>query len=230
MKPARLVALVAMVSIVGTMLALPFACVGMTLGTKPVLAGEEARRVVHMELAFPEEGGIIVGGPINLEWSPGAETKIEFRGDKAIVKYCRAEVVEDSIKIWLEDAGPSFGDVTALVSSPQPRSVSSSGSGDVTLSGLSGGRLKFSIAGSGDGTLEGALDALDVSIAGSGSLDAEGLSKLGETDVSIAGSGDVDLPQLSTLKVSIAGSGSVTYDGEPKVSSTILGSGAVRRR
>ena len=70
-------------------------------------------------------------------------------------------------------------------------------------------------------------DELEISIAGSGDVNASGL-KCREVEVSIAGSGDARVWAEEMLDASIVGSGNVYYKGRPLVKSEATGSGSTQ--
>ncbi len=129
-------------------------------------------------------------------------------------------------------------------------SVSTAGSGDVTVEALKTPSLKLALAGASDARLRGlTTDSFEVRISGSGDVAASGSAKT--IKLSIAGSGDADLTELTAddvsvriagsgdakitankaLDVSIAGSGDVRYGGTvTAVKTSVAGSGSIQRR
>ncbi|MCL2285804.1 MAG: DUF2807 domain-containing protein [Firmicutes bacterium] len=90
-------------------------------------------------------------------------------------------------------------------------------------------RLQVVIAGSVRFDLEGTASYANITISGSGEINAQGLQT--ETAaVSIMGSGTVEIAVSDYLNASIAGSGNVRYIGSPQVSQSIAGRGSVRQR
>ena len=111
-----------------------------------------------------------------------------------------------------------------------PKLVSSiAGSGLIMIKDLQIDALSVSIAGSGRFEALGTTKAMDVDIAGSGNVSVSKLSAE-DVNVSIAGSGDATLWVRKSLTVSIAGSGSVRYYGEGTLrDSSTVGSGHVKQ-
>jgi hypothetical protein len=122
------------------------------------------------------------------------------------------------------------------------------GSGSITADGLHGRSLAFDVAGSGSiaanhldgesvsislggsGTLRtaGKADRLQVSVGGSGKVQAGQLAAR-EAMVSLSGSGQAQVWARETLNVNVAGSGDVGYYGDPRLTRSVAGSGNVRR-
>jgi hypothetical protein len=104
------------------------------------------------------------------------------------------------------------------------------GSGRVSIKQLKADSFSGSINGSGSITAAGVAESLDVSTAGSGSLDLGDLAAR-NASVSVAGSGGANVHVAGKLDASVAGSGSISYGGNPKeVERTISGSGNITGR
>jgi len=111
---------------------------------------------------------------------------------------------------------------------PRLAALKINGSGDVKLTGLSGGELELAISGSGDINAQGKVERLTAEIEGSGDIDARALHAEDAT-VSIDGSGDAKLSASHHLSVEINGSGDVVYRGTGvTLDQRVNGSGSVR--
>jgi hypothetical protein len=120
----------------------------------------------------------------------------------------------------------SRGKVTVHVTLPALSGASLSGSGDMRVDRVSGGSFAGEAAGSGHLTLDRmAVDAASFSIAGSGTVTGAGTAR--SLQIDIAGSGELQAAGLTAAraKVNIAGSGSARASvvGDAEVS--LLGSG-----
>lgn len=94
---------------------------------------------------------------------------------------------------------------------------------------LQSDNLTVSIAGSGSFEAQGIAKTMKVNIAGSGDVNTAKLSTQ-DAKVSIAGSGDASLWVRQALSVSIAGSGDVRYYGEGTLRNvSTMGSGSVKQ-
>lgn len=142
--------------------------------------------------------------------------------------------------------GSSEG-VKVFVTMPRLATASVSGSGDMAVDRVEGGRFKGAVAGSGNLSL-GSLrvDEAALSVAGSGDLTGAGVAR--RLSMDIAGAGDIDARQVTAAeaaisiagsgnaraivngpaKINIAGSGDVELGGQPRCSTSKVGSGEVR--
>jgi len=102
-----------------------------------------------------------------------------------------------------------------------------SGSGDIQLE-VNAPEVRAEISGSGSMTLQGETQNENITIAGVGDYNADGL-KAENAKVSIAGSGDVKVFAENKLDINIAGSGSVFYKGAATVKQHVVGSGDVKK-
>src|SRR5436190_2650339 len=93
--------------------------------------------------------------------------------------------------------------------------LSSAGSGSANVHGLTGGTFSAQLAGSGDLSLKGRVERLNVTLSGSGDVDAFGLETV-EARVTCSGSGDVRVQASERVDVASSGSGDVIYRGNPK--------------
>lgn len=120
------------------------------------------------------------------------------------------------------------GDVEVLDLEAGDLAVTVSGSGDVNMPDLDADELKAVIAGSGDLSVSGQVDEQEITISGSGGIEARKLACAAAT-VRITGSGSVTVWVSDHLDVTISGSGSVRYIGSPTVETTVTGSGSIRQ-
>jgi hypothetical protein len=199
--------------------------------------------------------GISVSGSIDLKVRQAAREAVEVHADDNLLP-----LLESSIEIgaggrtlhirWKRgESIRTRSGATVTVDVVRLGAISSSGSGDVTVDGLSTPALVLSLSGSGDAVLNGlATEDLSVRIAGSGDVSGNGsatrlrLSIAGTGDIQfgglraedvsigITGSGDAAVQARKTLNVSIAGSGDVVYSGEPAVKLSVAGSGSVKKQ
>jgi|GEM_PF-4307020 len=107
------------------------------------------------------------------------------------------------------------------------RDVSLKGSGEVIMEALNQDDLDVSVAGSGSVTAQGQSTNATISIAGSGEVQLADLD-LQKLKASIAGSGEVHAAPETSADISITGSGEVRLLSRPEdLSTSILGSGRV---
>jgi hypothetical protein len=121
------------------------------------------------------------------------------------------------------------GQIDSPVVGGEAVAIGVSGSGEVRVDDATANDIQVDISGSGFVEISGEADTLEVTISGSGSLDAEALTVM-TADVTIPGSGDVVVDVVDHLEVDVSGSGTVEYLGSPEVDSNISGSGSVDQR
>lgn len=102
-----------------------------------------------------------------------------------------------------------------------------SGSGNVTVTGLSAGQVKFDLPGSGNITADGTVETVNVTLEGSGNVQCGDLQARSAW-VSLDGSGNVTVFANENLDAKIKGSGTVFYAGDPaEVNTSVPGSGSI---
>ena len=167
-------------------------------------------------------------GRVNVEVGPAVSLTVAAEDN--VLPLLVSEVDGSTLRLATEP-NTSFRNIEEpvyTVTVPALVGVSISGSGDVTVTGLSDDTFTVQISGSGDIHPTGRVDSLDVSINGSGSFHGENLT-VADAAIDVSGSGSVVVNASDTLDVSIGGSGSVRYLGDPTVSQSIGGSGSVER-
>ena len=161
-----------------------------------------------------------------LDYEGATPTGISLAG---VTEGLRFDLDDDSLGIGREGNWRQNGVATIRVTMPTPTRMSMAGSGTMTVDRLGKGvEAEISIAGSGEskvGRID--ADALEVNVAGSGSLKAAGAAKT--LDLSIAGSGDLDMRdvKVDSAEVAIAGSGDAAFASDGDVEASIMGSGTV---
>lgn len=101
------------------------------------------------------------------------------------------------------------------------------GSGNLTVDAIVGGDVDLAIGGSGDLKVGGTANRLSAAVAGSGDIEARGLTAT-SANVSVVGSGSVTGTVKGDAEVSIAGSGDVDLSGGAKCKVSAVGSGEAR--
>ena len=152
----------------------------------------------------------------------GLKTKESVRATKPLVFKLSVKTLDHLV---ISGSG-NFSARTLAMKGGGDFDVLVSGSGNVSVEGLTAAGLKVSLQGSGSLTFKGSVDHQVVTLAGSGDIDAVEL-KTKSTDITLSGSGDCDVWATDKLKVEVTGSGDVTYSGAPTVNKQVTGSGSV---
>lgn len=102
------------------------------------------------------------------------------------------------------------------------------GSGTINAANLCVNVFESEIAGSGTLILKGEAEKLNISIAGSGKVQAFDLQAK-ELSCSVAGSGNVQVNVSDKISADIAGSGNILYKGNPTtIKKDVAGSGSIK--
>jgi len=182
----------------------------------------------------------------NLYLSQGEEQSVKIDADEKIMEKLIVEVEDGTLKISLKPLTISFVSVNVYVSIPDLDALTINGSGsiigktaftteklDLRINGsgyvemdLAVKELDTTIAGSGETNLKGSTIKHNISVEGSGSIQAANFST-NSAVVNIEGSGDVKINVEKALDINIEGSGNVEYSGEATVIQKISGSGEI---
>ena len=167
--------------------------------------------------------GLSVGG--HATYTPGTDNKVHASGDPQLLAHLR--VRDGSIELdctgWHRDAS----NLTIILPGQEFQKFGIAGHGNLTLQKLNQMMLKVSIAGSGSIKADGKVEHADVHIAGSGNIDMSQVATK-VTMVHIAGSGTTDIAPSDEADIHIAGSGDVNLHTNPRQLEThVSGSGRI---
>ncbi len=232
-KPARLIAILFMVSVLAVMLAVPFFAMSGFRGamrdmtTVRVDDGDPVNEGTN--LLDDTYGKVTVSGQLDLKWIRAEKSKFEVHGPAELVSRTRVRKSGDSIQFSQYGHIGHGGTVTIDYYGPQPEALAIVGSGSITAKSLKDQDIDLSIAGSGNLTVGGSAKQVQINVAGSGSVLGFDLAA-DTTDVSISGSGTAKVNTKNKLDANITGSGEVQYKGNPEVDRAIIGSGSIQRQ
>lgn len=167
-----------------------------------------------------------VGG--RASYTPGSDNKVHLTGDPQMLEHVRVRDgrIEMNCRGWRGDRG----ELTITLPGREFKKFGIAGSGNLVLHNLDQEKLKVSIAGSGSIKADGKVEEAEIHIAGSGDADlGQVASRVSE--VHIAGSGNTDIAPTEEAEIHIAGSGDVNLHANPKRLNThIAGSGRIHNR
>lgn len=165
----------------------------------------------------------------DIEVVAGSDFYVSVTADDNILPLLETEVRGNRLVIGSHGSYSTHDKEKVVVHLPVLKGLTLSGSGDASVSGVSGNEVAFSISGSGDITASGNTGRLDAQIEGSGDMGLESL-ETSDAHVRIDGSGDAHVVARQSLDVEINGSGDVRYRGNPdKLRQVVNGSGSVTR-
>jgi Putative auto-transporter adhesin, head GIN domain len=182
--------------------------------------------------------GIKVSGAIELIFTQDPKTVVAISAtDAADVDKIETEVRDGILYIQLKDRKNWWNDqwntmgkkLKAYVSAPELHSISSAGSGGITIVGtLKTEELKLKVSGSGN--INGRIEVGELEIVQSGSSNIRLTGVASKADFSCSGSGNVHSPELVVdyCEVSMSGSGNTELTVEKEISASVSGSGNIR--
>ena len=169
--------------------------------------------------------GLSVGG--HAHYTPGTDGKVHVTGDPQMLAHLR--VRDGNIEMDCNSGWHNYSSSNLDITLPgqEFKRFGIAGSGSLVLQKLDQNRLKVSIAGSGSIKADGKVQNAEIHIAGSGDADlGQVASQIAE--VHIAGSGNTDIAPTEEADIHIAGSGDVNMHSNPKKLEThIAGSGRI---
>lgn len=197
-------------------------------GDRPACEAIPGATATSRDLAWDgsDHVGLAVGG--HATYTPGTDDKVHVTGDPQVVAHLR--VRNGNIEMDCNNRG-LFHDATNSLQITLPgqefKKFGIAGSGNLALQKLDQNLLKVSIAGSGSIKADGKVENVDIHIAGSGDADLGKVAAQIAT-VHIAGSGNIDIAPSNEADIHIAGSGDVNLHTNPKVlDQHIAGSGRI---
>lgn len=230
----------ALVLLMAALVALPAACAAVSGSGKVVT--EERKAADFNRISFNGRGNLII--------TQTGEESLKIEAEDNIIKLISTEVKKQTLFIGHDKKRGIIRptkEINIYVSVNDLRSVKLSGSGSIKSAGIKAKELTVTISGSGNADLKvnatqlssiiaghgefklsGEVEALNVSISGSGECDAMNL-QCKTANIDISGSGKAEVHVTDKMNISIAGSGKVFYMGKPEIEQTISGSGSVKR-
>jgi hypothetical protein len=179
------------------------------------------------ERHWPWDGGdtVEIAAPATVRYRGGSGDEVIARGSPDVIAHLRVR----HGKIDLPCRGLTRHDLDITLPGRAFRAISLVGSGDLIMEAVNQPSLDLSIAGSGSVRAQGTADRVKLSIAGAGNAKLADLT-MKRLDLHIAGSGDIEAGPQDEINVNIAGSGHVRLLSDPaEVHTSIVGSGGIIR-
>jgi len=170
---------------------------------------------------------IRVTGPVDVDVTIDAQPSMTVSGDDNLVPMVHTKQEGHTLVIGVDGSFSSHNRLKVTVVSPSLAAVDVRGSGDISVNGLNGGSFELASTGSGDTKLAGRIDALSVSMSGSGDLRAMELAAR-QVSIDQAGSGDAHLraEDADRFTANLRGSGNLEARGQVKrLTGSLVGSG-----
>lgn len=170
-----------------------------------------------------------VAGAVALDVEVGGEPKLTVTGDSKRLKFVETKQDGDRLIVRTKDAYGSEIPMVVHLTTPSLAALRGDGSGDVHVSGFSGGDFSLDMTGKGDVDLQGKVAVLTVHLIGSGDLDATKL-QVAQVSIDSMGAGHATFGTLAAdrFEATVKGSGNVSAEGQTKVfKGSVLGSGGL---
>ncbi len=203
------------------------ACSAYALSPSQAITG--SGNIVSESRALSGFTSVALEGSANVDVTIGTDESIRVSADDNILPLIETNVVGSRLVIGLKPNTVLTGNnnIRVEVTLKSLEGVTLKGSGDITVSGLSGGDLEVSLPGSGNIMISGSADGLNVSLDGSGNIRCQDL-QVRSVVATLRGSGNITLNVQESLDARIPGSGSIRYAGNPAtVTQNVSGSGTI---
>jgi len=167
-----------------------------------------------------------IGGKLVIERT-GTES-LSVTADDNLVSLFTSEVKDGTLTLSVAKGKSLSGKQPVYkVTVNDLREIDLNGSGSIEATKLAGNALAVGIAGSSSSKLAGEVDAVTITVSGSGSCDA-GELKAKRAKVTVSGSGELTVNASDELDAKVSGSGSIRYVGTPKLTANSSGSGTIK--
>lgn len=165
------------------------------------------------------------GADISITIGPTQSVKVTM--DDNLLDNIVTEVRRKTLVISSEGSYTTRKGCRVEITIPSLTRLQISGSGNITVTGLSAPEFEYLLEGSGNLTMDGTVEHLTIEIAGSGDINTERL-KAKHVDIEMNGSGDARVFAVESFKGVINGSGNITVIGDPPhTSEEVFGSGEI---
>jgi hypothetical protein len=182
------------------------------------------RRGGHAVAAFH---GLNLAGANNVTVVVGRPQSVVVRADNNLLSHVTTQVTDGTLVIGNSGNFSTRTPMSVDVSVPALTALALTGSGQITVTGISTPQLTVSVDGSGLLTASGTTTRLNVSLPGSGQAQLFQLAAEHVRAV-LAGSGLIQVAPTASLDASVQGTGAIFYSGNPpQVTTSITGTGAV---
>ncbi len=197
-------------------------------GALPVIQG--SGNVLTESRSIPDFDGLILNVAARVRVRQGPPPELNITADDNIVPILETEVKKGVLTISARNGFVTRNPVVIDLQTPELSAATINGSGTLNLESLVLAALDLKVAGSATVKAEGRTEALSAAVNGSGELLLADL-QVKNCSLVIQGSGRAELAVADRLTTRINGSGEVVLQREPaRLESRIFGSGKVTRK
>lgn len=167
----------------------------------------------------------------DVELVKGTENKVEFSDYENIIQYLKFELVGNKLIVKTAPDNISINNSKAkakIYVKGNLNKIFILGSANVDLVNSFSGLNELSITGSGNlNALQNIVTPnIDCSISGSGNMNILKINAA-NAKCSVSGSGEISIHVTKSLNASISGSGTISYQGNPSLIQNMSGSGSI---
>ena len=179
------------------------------------------------ERAEPAYSGIRVDAPADVTFSPSAKSQVTVTAPADILPLIETDVNGGTLVIGLKGSVVLSSPIVIAATGPGLNSIALAGAGTVKAAGLSGPALDISLAGSGAVAANGTVEQVAIRLTGSGDVDVASIRAASVRGL-IAGSGSIRAFARESVDARITGSGEFIVSGNPpQRASSVSGSGEI---
>ncbi len=172
-------------------------------------------------------------GTADVVITSGSNCAVTVEDDGNLLPYLETNVEDGTLHIHYQDGiSVSHDHAKIYITAPTLSEVSTSGTSNITVSGLLQNPDKISFNTSGVGNIEGEVNApaISVSISGEGTVKLHGRTKDFDCDITGVGHADCGNLESENTKVTVSGVGSAHVFASVHLSATVSGTGSVHYR
>jgi hypothetical protein len=159
----------------------------------------------------------------------GGRRSVVVHADSNLLGRITTRVVGGTLLIGTTGSFTTRTPMDVAITVPALTAVTLSGSGQLSVTGISTPALTVSLPGSGALDASGTATRLDVTLDGSGQAQLDQLTAR-DVHAVISGSGLIRVTATASLDASVRGQGAIVYSGNPpRVTTSVTGTGAVTR-
>lgn len=179
------------------------------------------------ERAEPPYSGIRVDAPADVTFSPSAKSQVTVTAPADILPLIETDVTDGTLVIGLKSSVVLSSPIVIAATGPSLNEIALDGAGSVKAAGLSGPQLDISLAGSGLVAANGTVGRVAIRLTGSGDVDVASIQAASVRGL-IAGSGTIRAFARESVDARITGSGEFIVSGDPpQRASSVSGSGEI---
>jgi hypothetical protein len=154
----------------------------------------------------------------------------EIEGDDNILAIIKTDVNNGALRIHSDTPYNASKPIAIRISIPNLENFTSSGAGDIHVSGVKNDQLVLSNTGAANIEAAGETKFVDIKSSGAGNIETNAL-QAERAKITVSGAANVDVYASQQLDVSVSGIGSVTYSGNPPVvNKQVSGIGSVSKK